>query len=63
MNSKNFLDDKEKRFVSGNSTKISPEADVISYYHGYAMTAFNEEIKTPEDKVIGAKNFVDKNHK
>lgn len=63
MNSKNFLDDKEKRFVSGNSTKISPETDVISYYHGYAMTAFNDNIKTPEDKVIYAKHFVDENHK
>lgn len=63
MNSKDFLENKEKRLVSGNSTKLNPEKDVISYYHGYAMTAFNESNKTPEDKVISAKNFVDKNHK
>ena len=63
MNSKDFLENKEKRLVTGNATKIDAEENIISYYHGYAMTAFNESNKTPEDKVIGAKNFVDKNHK
>ena len=63
MNSKDFLNNNDKRLVSGNTTKIDPESEVISYYHGYAMTAFNDEIKTPEDKVIYAKHFVDENHK
>ncbi len=63
MNSKDFLNNNNKRLVSGNATKIDPESDVISYYHGYAMTAFNDKTKTPEDKVIYAKHFVDENHK
>ncbi len=63
MNSKDFLSNKEKRLVSGNSTKLDPKNNVISYYHGYAMTAFNDSNETPEDKVIYAKHFVDENHK
>ena len=63
MNSKDFLNNNDKRLVSGNTTKIDPESEVISYYNGYAMTAFNDKIKTPEDKVIYAKHFVDENHK
>lgn len=63
MDSKDFLENKQKRFVTGNATKIDAENDIISYYHGYAVTAFNESNKTPEEKVITAKNFVDENHK
>ena len=63
MNSKHFLSDKEKRLISGNMTKISPSENVESYYSEYAVTAFNEKNKTPENKVLEAKGFVDQNHK
>ena len=63
MNSKDFLENKQKRLVTGNTTKIEHEKNIVSYYNGYAMTSFNESNKTPEDMVVNAKNFVDKNHK
>lgn len=67
MDSKHFLKNDEKRYVCGNSTRLDPDQDIISYYHGYAVTAFNDTEnqipKTPENKVVKAKHFVDENHK
>ena len=63
MNSKYFLENKQKQLISGNRTKTNPQKDIVAYYQGYAMTAFNESNQTPEDMVINAKDFVDENHK
>lgn len=67
MYSKHLINDNKSRHIAGNSTRIDPQQDITSYYHGYAVTAFNKDVdgipKTPENKVVYSKYFVDENHK